>query len=118
MDAEKPYRALTDRLGFPSPQILLQPNIPKPLHGLNPRTLKGREWWDEQRHEAYARCGSRCWACTTHESYAKYHHWLEGHEAYAYNYDKGTAELSEVVALCHSCQTHPLRSAERIDPQR
>jgi len=85
------------------PEILIHPNIPKPLHGLNPRSVMGKSWWDEKRQEAYAKEYYCCWACGVHKSAAKYHKWLEGHECYRYNYALGTAEMIEVTALCHSC---------------
>lgn len=95
---------MTDWLfDLPMPWLLLSPNIPKPMHGLNPRTLLGKEWWDRQRQIAYAHYGYCCWACGTHKSVASYHHWLEGHEAYEINYQTGRMYLVRVVALCHSC---------------
>jgi len=48
---------------FTKPEILLHPNIPKPLHGINPRTIKGQEWWDEKRQVAYKENNYCCWAC-------------------------------------------------------
>lgn len=86
------------------PDLLLHPNIPKPLHGLNPRTIKGREWWDERRHEAYAAHDYRCWACGIHKSETR-RRWLEGHEYYGIDYAAGRAEMAGVAALCHTCHS-------------
>lgn len=91
---------------FIRPEILLHPNIPKPLHGLNPRTIKGQEWWDEQRHIAYDKNNDCCWACGVHKSKAEYYQWLEAHEYYEYRYKEGEAKLVEIVALCHACHNY------------
>lgn len=88
------------------PEILLHPNIPKPLHGLNPRTLMGAQWWDIKRKESYAKNDFHCWACGVHKKDAVYHKWLEGHECYNIDYKKGTAEMTEVTALCHCCHNY------------
>jgi hypothetical protein len=88
---------------FIKPEILQHPNIPKPLHGLNPRTILGRRWWDEKRNLAYKENNYCCWACGVHKNQAKYRRWLEAHEYYIYNYSKGRAKLKTIVALCHSC---------------
>jgi hypothetical protein len=90
-------------IDLPCPSILLHPTIPLPLHGLNPRTMKGKSWWDGVRQIAYATNDFRCWACNVHKSKAKYHRWLEAHEAYKIDYLKGRMELDLIVALCHSC---------------
>lgn len=83
---------------FLRPELLTHPNIPKPVHGVNPRTLKGKAWWDETRREAYARNNGCCWACGT---------WgrLEAHESYDIFYYAGIIVLREVVALCEDCHS-------------
>lgn len=88
---------------FTRPDILLDNPIPKPLHGLNPRTLLGKDWWDKVRKTAYKLNNNCCWACGIHRSKAKYHHWLEAHESYDINYRLARMTLKEIVALCHSC---------------
>lgn len=85
------------------PELLLHPQIPKPMHGVSPRVVMGQEWWDQQRQGAYAKYGFRCWACGVHKAKAEVHQWLEGHECYDIDYRRGRMVLIEVVALCHLC---------------
>ena len=85
------------------PEILTQPNVPKPMHGLNPRTLLGQEWWDRTRFAAQKRTGYRCAACGVHKTAAKGHQWLEGHEAWNIDYKTGRCEVTRIEPLCHYC---------------
>lgn len=90
----------------PNPQILCHPNIPKPLHGVNPRTIYGKDWWDEQRQTAYKAKNFHCFACGVHKSHALFHKWLEAHEFYLYDYKKGRIVFDHLVALCHACHNY------------
>ena len=87
----------------PRPEILLHPNIPKPMHEVSPRTIMGQAWWDIVRREAYLSTNYHCAACGVHKSQAKKHQWLEAHEVYDIDYEKGTMTFVEIVPLCHYC---------------
>ena len=98
------------------PELLMHPQIPPPLHGLAPRVVMGRKWWDEQRRIAYAKHDDKCHCCGIHKSKAKYRKVLEAHEAYKIDWTAGRAELEEIVALCHSC--HPFTKSCGLNTTR
>lgn len=87
------------------PELLLAPNIPRPLHGLAPRTVLGDAWWNKTRKEAYKSTYYHCAACGVHKLKAKGHQWLEGHEVYETDYAAGTSTYIETVPLCHYCHS-------------
>ena len=85
------------------PELLTHPNIPKPLHGLNPRTIKGQAWWDVKRRASYAEKRYKCFACGCSPNEDRIIQRLEAHEDYSVNYLTGEVKLNRIVALCHSC---------------
>jgi len=85
------------------PEILLQPNIIKPLHGLNPRTIFGQKWWDYERQIAYASTDYKCLACGVDKNDAEFHQWLEAHEDYRIDFKRFRYELKRIIPLCHAC---------------
>jgi hypothetical protein len=101
-DSKEPWEA---GVFTPEPKILTQPNIPKPLHGVNPRTILGEAWWQKQREQAKQRSQNHCAACGggPNSKALKGKPWLECHEVYDFNYKKGRVTFKEVVALCHYC---------------
>ena len=85
------------------PEILAHPHIPKPMHGLSPRTIMGNEWWDVTRKEVYAKYDYHCIACGVPKAEAIAHHWLEAHEFWHIDYRTGVCEISSIEPLCHYC---------------
>lgn len=87
-------------------RLLLHPEIPPDLHGLNPRTILGNRWWAATRKKSYAQNNHKCWACDVNKKQARYHKWLEGHECYIFDYAINVATYQGTVALCHSCHSY------------
>jgi hypothetical protein len=87
------------------PELLTHPNLPKPLHGLAPREVKGKYWWDKTRKKAYEDNNFRCMACGTHKNDALFKQHLEAHEDYSIDYEEGSMRIKEIVPLCHACHS-------------
>lgn len=91
---------LSTKPNFVRPELLLHPSIPLALSGVNPRTIRGKDWWDLVRHEVYKKNNFCCYACGVYKLDAVYAPLLDAHETYTYNYEKLEAYPEEVVALC------------------
>lgn len=91
---------------LPRPELLLMPNVPKPLHGVAPRVILGQTWWNKTRKEAEARTGGYCLACSVYKKAAQGPRRLEGHEVYKIDYQRGYAVYVETVAICHFCHCY------------
>lgn len=89
----------------PHPEILTHGCIPTPMHGLAPRVIRGPDWWDQERRRAYKEHQFHCWACGVHKLKAAFHRWLEGHERYEIDYERGRMTYVGCCALCHSCHS-------------
>ncbi|MDB4311962.1 hypothetical protein N9937_00890 [bacterium] len=110
------YRPKSSSVPFKArPEILTHPNIPQPLHGMAPRVIKGRAWWDKTRKAAYEKHQYRCWACG--KSSVTPEMWnsraLEAHENYKIDYAKGEMVVTEITALCSCC--HSFIHSGRLD---
>lgn len=82
---------------FKRPELLQDSHIVSALHGLNPRKVKGRTWWDAERRAAYKKNNYFCWVCNVGDIQ------LHGHERYDVDYQKGLAVYIQTVALCNEC---------------
>ena len=100
------------------PNILSMPNIPKPLHGLNPRSIMGARWWNDERSKVYSSTNFTCAACGVHKIDAKKHKWLEAHEIFDIDYKKQTATMVGIVPLCHFCHAFIHSGLTRIRARR
>ena len=92
-------------------ELLLHPNIPKPLHGVAPRTLMKKKEWDHVRRTAYAKLGYHCFACGLFASYDEERRRFEdvklhAHEVYRIDYENCVVELYEIVAVCPLCHDY------------
>lgn len=88
------------------PEILLLPNIPQPLHGVNPRTVLGNSWWNKTKKEAKLASDNHCVACGVSKMQAKSRQWVECHEVYDTDYKRGRLTYIETVTLCHYCHMY------------
>jgi len=87
------------------PEILTHPHIPKPLHGINPRTINGKFWWNRIRKKVYQKYDYHCAACGVSKHEAKKHQWLEGHEFWQIDSDTGICKVETIEPLCHYCHS-------------
>lgn len=89
------------------PEILQGGPIPLPMHGLAPRVVMGKTWWERTRKAAYLSTFYHCVVCGVHKTKAKgaVKH-LEGHEVYEIDWLMGEMEYVETVPLCNYCHSY------------
>lgn len=80
--------------------LIAMPNIPRPLHGVNPRTLLGANTWNHMRKSCYAQAEDTCEICGYKPDNLRNRH---GHEVYQIDYAHGTAKFVGVFCLCARC---------------
>lgn len=91
-------------------KILTMPNVPHPLHGVNPRTIMGESTWNHVRKRCYYEAGYKCEACGKELGKGEAH----AHELYDYNYVAGTAKFERCVCLCRTCHIGGIHSGRAL----
>lgn len=81
-------------------RILAGPNLAKPLHSLNPRTIMGGPAWDRMRKRVYYLAKYKCEICGADCSEPGS---MDAHELYSIDYEAGTATFSLVIGICKAC---------------
>lgn len=81
-----------------NPQLLGQANIPKALHGINPRTIMGQAAWRNHRQQIIQN-NPYCKACGLDTLT------LDLHEDYKIDYNKCIMTLNDYVPLCKKCHS-------------
>ena len=81
--------------------LVAMPNIPKPLHLMNPRNLLGARTWNCMRKAAYASANDTCEICGDRPEELRRRH---GHEVYDIDYKAGTVTFKRVFCICSLCQ--------------
>lgn len=80
------------------PQLLGQANIPKPLHGINPRTIMGTSKWAKHR-QVIVQNNPYCKSCGATNCT------LDLHEDYEIDYNNCIMKIRDYVPLCKSCHS-------------
>jgi hypothetical protein len=88
------------------PEVLLQCNVPQPLHGMAPRTVLGSNWWNETRQACYRSTDYHCQACGVAKHLAAGRPLLDCHEEYEIDWVKGRMKYIGCVPLCQRCHAY------------
>lgn len=90
--------------------IIAMPNIPKPLHGVAPRTLLGAATWNRMRRACYAAADMTCEICGKKLERGM----ADAHEVYDIDYEKGVATFKRTVCTCRLCHRNGIHSGRCI----
>lgn len=92
-------------------RIIGMPNIPKPLHHINPRNLLGKKTWDAMRRECYADADDTCEICGTKPDDKARRH---AHEVYNIDYKTGIATFERCICLCYTCHVLSIHTGRAL----
>ena len=91
--------------------LIAMPNVPKPLHGVAPRTVLGTTTWNKMRRECYEKANDTCEICgECPEDKRK----RQAHEVYVVNYSTGESVFIGCVCLCQQCHLACIHNGRAI----
>ena len=88
--------------------LITMPNVPRPLHGLAPRTIMGASTWDHVRKRCYFNAGYKCEICGAEPGKGQLH----SHELYTVDWMNGTSKFERCIAICR--QDHDFIHSGRL----
>ena len=77
--------------------LVAMPNIPKPTHGLAPRTLLGSKAWNAMRKACYKQANDTCEICGAQPEDLRKRH---AHEVYSIDWEKGEVRFVRAFCVC------------------
>lgn len=92
-------------------RIIGMPNIPKPLHLINPRNLLGPKTWNTMRRQCYADANDTCEICGHQPEDKSRRH---AHEIYSIDYKTGVATFERCICVCYLCHVLGIHSGRAI----
>lgn len=81
--------------------LITMPNVPRPLHKLNPRNIMGASTWNHVRKRCYFDAGYKCEICGI--DFADIKPRYAAHELYSYDWIAGTGKFERCIAVCAVC---------------
>lgn len=81
--------------------LITMPNVPRPLHRLNPRNIMGQSTWNHVRKRCYYNAHYKCEICGV--DFAEIRPRYAAHELYSYDYMAGTGKFERCIAICAQC---------------
>ena len=81
--------------------LITMPNVPRPLHRLNPRNIMGASTWNHVRKRCYYNANYKCEICGV--DFADIKPRYAAHELYSYDYKEGTGKFERCIAICAVC---------------
>ena len=90
--------------------VIGMPNIPKPLHHVNPRNILGPTTWNKMRKACYNAANMTCEICGKKQDTG----YCDAHEIYDIDYTTGTAIFKRTVCTCRLCHRYGIHTGRCI----